>query len=464
MSDFIKFPADLQTIWDRDTLDREFLEGLEATLAFAEIASTQPFAAGVGETTTATRAGLYPLTNVTPLTPAQLYSDQNNGMTPMDWNVEQFTMKIAQYGNMAQPLDVNSVGTAIDDAFAQSSYALGEHAGRFMDTLARNALYSAYTGGNSFVLDTLGAPATELHVDNIIGFDKIYLSTTDALGNDMYQPVSPTYPMNVTISTLVNPIGTIYSCVGAVPDVTNISSTLAIGGVSGTLTFASSVIVLDGTEGNGLVGQFAPVILRQGGEISPFHITGTDILTMKTLRDATIVLRNNNVPGVNGGYNIYLTPESMGQIFDDTEFQTLYSSNPKSRVYKEFGIIELLDLTFIVSNMNPIFDLNGQRINRPIVCGRDVMVRGESSYFLAGNKIQSAPNNDTVLQKYIKTKNGITIAMTVRPPTDMLKKIYNQAWQWVGGHVIPTDLTATNQIIPTATNSYFKRAVVIETA
>jgi hypothetical protein len=38
------------------------------------------------------------------------------------------------------------------------------------------------------------------------------------------------------------------------------------------------------------------------------------------------------------------------------------------------------------------------------------------------------------------------------------------AWYWAGDFPIPTDVTATTSVIPTASNSVYKRAVVIEVA
>jgi hypothetical protein len=52
--------------------------------------------------------------------------------------------------------------------------------------------------------------------------------------------------------------------------------------------------------------------------------------------------------------------------------------------------------------------------------------------------------------------------MVTREPLDRLQQIIAQSWYWIGGFAVPTDITANATIIPTATNSYYKRAVVIE--
>lgn len=54
------------------------------------------------------------------------------------------------------------------------------------------------------------------------------------------------------------------------------------------------------------------------------------------------------------------------------------------------------------------------------------------------------------------------VCMITRPALDRLAQIIAQSWCWIGGFALPTDLTANTTIIPTATNSYLKRCVVIE--
>ena len=54
------------------------------------------------------------------------------------------------------------------------------------------------------------------------------------------------------------------------------------------------------------------------------------------------------------------------------------------------------------------------------------------------------------------------VVMVTREPLDRLKQIIAQSWYWIGGYALPTDATASTAIIPTATNSYLKRGVVIE--
>jgi len=55
-----------------------------------------------------------------------------------------------------------------------------------------------------------------------------------------------------------------------------------------------------------------------------------------------------------------------------------------------------------------------------------------------------------------------SVAMVTREPLDRLRQIIAQSWYGIGGFALPTDVTADTNVIPTATNSYLKRGVVIE--
>jgi hypothetical protein len=52
--------------------------------------------------------------------------------------------------------------------------------------------------------------------------------------------------------------------------------------------------------------------------------------------------------------------------------------------------------------------------------------------------------------------------MVTRPPLDRFKQIVSQSWYTIKGFAVPTDVTATPEIIPTANQSYNKRAIMFE--
>ena len=54
------------------------------------------------------------------------------------------------------------------------------------------------------------------------------------------------------------------------------------------------------------------------------------------------------------------------------------------------------------------------------------------------------------------------VCLLVREPLDRLQEIVSQSWKWRGGFCVPTDITADPTVLPTASPSYWKRAVIIE--
>jgi hypothetical protein len=54
------------------------------------------------------------------------------------------------------------------------------------------------------------------------------------------------------------------------------------------------------------------------------------------------------------------------------------------------------------------------------------------------------------------------VRMITRAPMDRLQEIIAQSWTWTGAFTTPSDTTANPTVLPTATNSAYKRAVVIE--
>ena len=92
-------------------------------------------------------------------------------------------------------------------------------------------------------------------------------------------------------------------------------------------------------------------------------------------------------------------------------------------------------------------------VHRPLVCGAGCMVEG----IFDDTAYSNLPEVDNQLVDVIEG-----IAMVTRAPLDRLAQIIAQSWYYIGGFVCPTDITADQTIIPTASNAMFKRAVMIE--
>jgi hypothetical protein len=432
------FPAVLQPIIQQGFLEREFQQALRSTLGYRACADRVSISVGIGETLTKTRAGLKPSVT-TPLAPST-NTNFDNGLTPTSWNVEQFTLTINHY---AATTDLNMVTSRVGIAsqFLQNAYVNGEQAARSLDELARNALFSAYFGGNTRVRTTLGAAGPAVTIDDIRGFQNVFV-------NGVQQAVSGANPLTSTVGANG------YTLIGAVADVTNVST--APGGISGVLTFSGNVSVSDATAGNTVVATNASVIVRPSQRANTALLGAGDTLAMSCLLDAVAKLRQNAVPGIGGVYNCYLDPVSARQLFADPDFKQLFQgATSANQVFRQGMTNDFLGLRFAPTTeafVQPHPTLTNLMIRRPIVCGQGALVEGD----FAGMAAEDVAPKDSIVSIVDD------VAMVTREPIDRLQQIIAQSWYWMGGFSAPSDTTTNPTTIPTATNAAFKRAVMVE--
>ena len=432
------FPAALQPIIQQGFLEREFEAALTSRLGYRMIADREDFAVGIGETLTKTRAGLKPSVT-TPVAPAT-NTNLDNGLTPQSFGVEQYTITINHY---AATTDLNMVTSRVGIAsqFLLNAAVNGEQAARSLDEIARNVLFNAYFGGNTRVRTTLGSAGPTVAVDDIRGFQTAFVyGVQTAVGGSA--------SMTVTVGS------NSYTLIGASADSVNISS--APNGISGVLTFSSSVAVSDATAGNAVTASTASSIMRPNNRATTAAITSADSLTMSTLLNAVAQLRLNAVPEIDGVYNCYLDPVSARQLFADNDFRQLFTgATSANQVFKKGMINDFLGLRFIPTNEAYVQShptLSGAVIRRPIICGKGALIEGD----YAGMAQADVAPADSM----ISVVDGI--AMVTREPIDRLQQIIAQSWYWIGGFCAPSDTTTNPTTIPTATNANYKRAVMIE--
>lgn len=434
------FPAVLQPIIQQGFLEREFEQALVSRLGYRACADREEIAVGIGETLTKTRAGLKP-TVTTPLVPAT-NTNFDNGLTPGNWGVEQYTITINHY---AATMDLNMVTSRVGIAsqFLQNAYTNGEQAARSLDELARNALFSAYFGGNTRVRVTLATAGTSVAVDDLRGFQFAFV-------NGVQQAVGSLNPLTVTIGSDV------YTAVAATPDPSNLSTTW--GGISGVLTLSNSVSVSDGTVGNTVLSATASSIMRPSGRGNASLLVATDTLTMSCLLDSVARLRVNAVPEIDGAYNCYLDPVSARQLFSDPDFKQLFQgATSVNQVFRKGMTNDFLGLRFMPTTevfvqQHPT--LPNVMIRRPIICGAGALIEGD----FAGMAADDVAPSDSI----VTMVNGV--AMVTREPIDRLQQIIAQSWYWMGGFCAPSDTTTNSTTVPTATNGAYKRAVIVEHA
>ncbi len=436
------FPASLQPIIQQGFLEREFQDQIESLIGFRNVARREPFPNGIGETVTKTRPWLKaPVT--TPMTPSG-NTNLDNGLSSSMWTIEQYALSIAMYGDT---IDLNTVTSkvAIKEQFLQNAKTNGIQAAQSLDRLARNALFNAYMGGNTRVRVTLGAPAATFSVDDIRGFQYVFV-------NGVLTPVSGANTMSITVGSNV------YTLTGAAADGSNVST--APGGISGTLTCSGNVTVADATALNACqaynsgtgVAQF---ILRPNGRSNTSAIVGTDLLTMGSVLDGVAYLRRNGVPTVDGMYNLYLDPVSARQFFADSDFKQLFQgATAAAKEFRMGRVVELVDVRVIPTTEAFVQNLGSVTVRRPILVGDEALVEGD---------FEGMANEETTGDNAIIDIVDDIVQVT-REPLDRLQQIIAQSWYWIGGFTAPTDMTINTTIVPTASASYYKRACVIEHA
>jgi hypothetical protein len=463
-------PASLQSVIQQGYLERQFRMPLKAQLGFRAIADREPFTARIGETITKTRTGLLPPIT-TPMSPAAV-TDITSGLTNQNYTVEQYILSIGQYAGSMQ-LNVATAEVAIASLFLRNAYTLGEQAARSVDTIAQLALFGGYMGGNTRVTTTLGSAGTQVHVDDVRGF----IQTLNGQGTPV--SVSSANPVMVTVG------GDGYSLIGVVADGpapaqipswiagltfsgSGTNTATAPNGFSGTLTFAGNVTVTDGTAGNAVVSTLAPVIQRPSNAstglmapttaaISAANDVNAGRLTIQMILNAKAALRANNVPVVeeSGLYHCYLDPIHVTGLYSDPVFQSFFRGREDTPEYRDGEVARLLGVRLIETNLNPVQSLAGVgTVRRAIVCGQGALIEG--SFTRTGYE-KANDVDDASLTTIVDD-----IALITREPIDALKQVVTQSWSYIGGFVVPTDVTANPNNLPTASNAAYKRAVVVE--
>jgi len=437
-------------------LQKEFQKPLESSLKYRLLAERIVFPGRIGDTITQTRVGLM-IPNTTPLDPST-NTNLDNGLTAQNYTSEQYTLGINQYAQLAPDINLIDDETTIARFLLKNTYNLGYASSQTTDRLSKQALFNAYMSGNTRITVTLGSPNVTVNVDDVRGFQTVVVG-------GIVTPISNTNPLPVTIN------GSAYNIVSFTIDGTNTSSAAITGGQSGTITASAAISVANGTAGNAVVGNFAPTILRPNARATTAALISGDTLSMPILFSAVGLLRSNGVPTLNGFYNIYLAPNSMVQLYNDPEFQILNRGvGTEDPAYKKLRVTEFLDMRFIETTeafVQPAGNGVGVTVQRPIVCGAECLVEG---HFEAGqDAILEMARKDGFADISNSDVGGIVagyedIFLYMRRPLDRLGQIISQTSNWIGGYTVPTDVGTTSSIIPTASNAYYKRAVVIETA
>ena len=371
----------------------------------------------------------------------------------------------------ADTVDTNMVQelAGIADQLIANSRNNGVQAAQSLERIARFKLFSAYLGGNTRVRTDLGAStSTTCHVDDITGF-------TTVLVNGVVTGISSGNPITV-IETAVSSGGVnqTLTVTAATADTTNHSSNP--NGISGYLTFSSGPS--DPVNGDALITANAPKVLRPFGKLTTAQLAGSDVLTMGLVEDAVAYLRDNGVPPMaDGTYHCILDNTSMRQLWADQDFKVLFAGRNDSSEYRDGDVIRLLGVTYIPTTeafVQPAGQQfngttygqastatspsnNAVRTRRPIILGAECIIQGNFEGLASWLEREGL---NPIAEVFLVNN----VAQILRPPLDRLSQVTSLSWTWIGDFAVPTDLTATTNIIPTASNALYKRSLVIEHA
>lgn len=449
------FSGTLANAKQQNFLHREVEEGLDSIIGWRMVAVPEMVPAGIGETLTRTRKGrLVVPTQPTP-TAGLSALDLNNGLSPLSYSIEQYTLTMGDYPVASGDLDTVQNQVGIFDQLLAISRNSGVYMAQLRDRLARNALMTAYQGGNSRVRVDLGAGSTTTcHVDDVTGFQQV-------LVNGVMVAVSGSNPLVVT-ETGTTPQALSVTAVAV--DGTNHSTNPL--GMSGTFTFATATTP---TGGDALVAANAPIMVRPSGKTTTATLAITDIMTTQLILDAVLTLQNNGIPPMaDGTYPMFAPPYTQRVLMADQDFKTWYAGREQSEVFKNGYILRLLGVTIVpltevilqpasTNTANGYTDAVVSTVYRPTICGAECLIEGKFQGM--ENYVRDVQNVDSVAD----VTQVDDIVQILRGPLDRLARWWSFAADWIGGYAVPTDNTANASVnIPTASNAAFKRAVIIE--
>ena len=477
-------PASLQAILQNGLLDHVFEDALVASFLYDTLADVRPWPGGLGSTSIMTRGGLL-APNTVPIT--------GNDAAVSGYGFEQYQLQMNQYGGS---IDTNMATSAMALAskFLQDNEKLGIMAAQSLDLVAQASLYGAYSGGNAYA--TGAQSSTTLPISDVTGFAQTLVadSTTNTNAAEGNQGVA--VPSLVQVSSgnqgyFLNGVQGIFGYTGWLqtgpagsqgtatnPAGPGTLTGLFLGGsgAQGAMAAGQSVVTcLPGCTGvyggNNVVATtyspLAPYIVRPNAKTSQWGLQSTDVATLATFRNAVTRLKSQHVPQLKGAYTAHVTPQTVAELFQDTEFQSAYRGGAAttSPVYPDNVVgsnvggdatflgrlagIDWIENTITPVVYNPAAGFQGA-IYRDIVVGADALIKGP--FQDQAGLLASMTSGSTV---EIKELGGVV--RILRAPLDRLGQVLSSTWSWIGGYTTGSDIL-------TGDNAVYKRAVIVEHA
>lgn len=474
--DIADLPAQLQPMLQSDYLATSFDDYLVAHNGYWEGVDNDSFQESVfdknrGVSITRTRPGLKaPVVVAADPTAAQ--TPPNDGVTPSDFAVEQYTFAPFE---LTDGIDLDLIGTnfAIVNRFEHDLNVSLHQSTQSMDLLARDTYLAGYATGYAIVTAVVsGTPS----VDDIRG-----LSTVITVGagstNGVLTPVSTQNPLPAFIY-VGGSASNVKTCeiTLATPDNTNASKFVLYGapygtpgaptaargnGVSGKLTLASVEGGYTVQTGDVIVAGDAPIQLFSGGAVHFSQVTGG--ITQALLLDACGYLENNGVPHSQNAegqsestYIAHIAPSISRQLFNDPDFKQANQTLGKSDIYMQGKVSQYVGVTFLKNTNAPRIALapygGTGYAYATIITGQGALI--DAWYEGLVDWVESGFNPGLV-----ELNRGV--AQILMPAyADRQGRRMHIDWLTIRDMVCPTDVTRSSVVL-TGTGGRRARAVVI---
>lgn len=466
---FSSLPTAIQAAEQQNFLARWAEEGLDSELAYRAVCQEMIVNAGIGETITRTRKGRKAPPTAS-LNPATINSNIDNGFSANygGYAIEQYTLTIYPEGDTADVNILQSTVLILDQLEAELRNN-GVQAAQRLERLARLNLYGAYVSGNTYVRSDISGDTntdTNIVVNDIRGFQTV-------LVNGVPTPVSGTNTLACVLTKLASGASITATVTAVTPDGTNASDTPD--GISGQLTVSTLASSYSPLAGDVLIASSAPAIYRPNGKNSTCSLSIADVFSMQLLLAMRTGLRADAIPTLPDGTYLFIADMfTMQQLFADQDFKLLYQgSRTESDVFENGFVIKLLGVTFVetteayielssaatgsgAAGTNAAILPNSptNKVLRPVMVGADAIVQGHYEMMTKYLEMQDGPNHKIMLINHV--------AQILRHQLDRFAQLMTASWFWGGGFTVPTDITATTTIIPTASSALYKRAAVAE--
>jgi len=431
-----QFPAAVQACVQDGILARELQESLKPVLAWRQRFMRERHPGNVGDRVTKSRLGLFtPLSRTTAQTaPGVAPPRQTRGLEQYGYQVQNHNASI----DIVIPSGFIATGQTPAAKFMADLRDFGFHAGHSVGRWARDVLYDAYAGGDTFAT-AAGSSSTSIPVADLRGLGTV-------LVNGVPTAVSVTNPLTATLGS------------------TSVSIT-AVSGSSGTgtVTLASAATW---SQYDRLKASNAPTVIRQNSRATDRLIVSGDTPTMATFRRARTVLVNNNVPGIDGAvggtYGVYLDSDTKDALIVDSEFLNAIQSQGITGPSADGRLATYGGMAFFEQPRSemPGIDSGGSYqtdIHQSLVFGQDVGIEG----FIPEDDFAAAvPMEGIGAMNHIKIPidpDG-ALAMIIRAPLDEAGRVVSCTWTISADWCIPSDVNNLTG------NARYKRAVIVKTA